>query len=259
MQFEFDPDFQKKILFIRLTSATTLHSPSQWTSLKQQWCDALSMWHTPYKACLDFSLLTIASTERDLTTPLFRMIKFFNGFYLKKAAIFGLTYAGDLPVASVATREEALQALGVRGAVPRRQAADDFRSLIQIDNHLAAQIVEVSFVAPVHLATKAQIATLRAKLTHNLMHWHQSWCLLVDMSTIANIDQQLYSPINQMLSFFNGFFMLGALGYGTDTQHSQLNIQLYRTKHRAMIMVDRLREQQSKPPEETSACPSKPS
>lgn len=259
MQFEFDPDFQKKILCIRLTTATTLHSPSQWAPLKQQWCEALNMWHTPYKALLDFSLLTIPSTQPDLVAPLFRIIKFFSGFYLKKAAIFGLVYSGDLPVTSVATREEALQELGVR-MDPRRKIADDFRSLIEIDNHLPAQIVEVSFAEPVHLATKAHIATLRSKLTHNLMHWHQSWCLLVDMSTIASIDPAIYPPVNQMLEFFSGFFMLGALGYGSgdSAHHHQLDMVFCRTKHKAMMMAERLREQQSIPTE-ASACPSKPS
>ena len=266
MHFDFEPDFQRKILFIKLNQPFILTSPSQWQALKTQWCEALKAWHTPYKACLDLSLLAIPSTDPKLTAPLFRMIKFFKGFYLKKAAIVGLEYSEPLPIANLSTLTAALDHIGVRSSQRVKSIhTDNFRSLIQIENHLHDQIVEVSFSAPITLTSQSQIAALRAKLTNNLMHWHHSWCLLIDMSSITEIQEKVRTPINQMLQFFSGFYMLTALGYGPSaTQLNQgIHLKCFTTKHKAMITIQRIKSQtaaihETKDSPSANECASRP-
>lgn len=268
MNFDFEPDFQKKILYIRLKQPFRLSTPNEWQSLKTSWCHALKMWHTPYKACIDLSHMNVTSEDPKLMKPLFRMIDFFNGFYLKKAVIFGFKYSGELPLKNLSSVDEALIELGVRvkGSF-KRSSHDDFRSLIQIENHMSDQIVELSFADQVSLNSHSQINVLRSKLTNNLMHWHQSWCLLIDSSLITEIHPHTLKPLIQMIQFFKGFYMSAALSYGNSSLTKAIQAELAeyitftRTKHLALRGLKNTRLSDKSQPHKLDkpSCASRPS
>lgn len=241
LPLHFEPDFQKKLLFISLTHEIQLDSPDQWQSLKDQWCENLKLWHTPYKACLDFSKLTISPESAELVAPFFKLIKFFNAFHLRKACIYGLDYSGELPIENLGSFEEAMEFLKVRTGKRMAYDPESFRSVVMMENHLAGHIVEVMFAREVVFDSAEKVKDLRGKLTTNLMHWHHGWYLLMDVSA-ASFTVECDKPLRQMLRFLEGFFMAGAFGYGKKAKDfpSDFPIKIFRTKHQAMVVIKKL-------------------
>ena len=241
LPLHFEPDFQKKVLIISLTEQTQLDSPDQWQSLKDQWCENLKLWHTPYKACLDFSKLIISSESSELVAPFFKLIKFFNAFHLRKACIYGLDYSGELPIENLGSFEEAMEFLKVRTGRRMVYDPESFRSVVMIENHLESHIVEVMFAREVVFDSAEKVGDLRGKLTTNLMHWHHSWYLLMDVSG-ASCTAESHKPLRQMLRFLEGFFMGKAFGYGKRAGEfgTDFPMKIFRTKHQAMVVIKKL-------------------
>lgn len=236
MNLKFESDFQKKILYISFPAETLLSELSQVESWRQQWSEALKTWHSPYKALLDCSSLTIKPNSPELEQALSRMMVFFNKFFLRKAVGWGLEEGRGLeqaPFEIVKTQDEALAILGIREQVTR--AVTDFRSLIHFDNHFEQRNVELSFAAPVSL-TKDKIPVLKSKLTNNLMLWHSGWSLLIDCTNLE-IPEECWPDFDRLIKYLKGFFLEDYLGYVADKKGKTYPFQVFRSRHKAAAQL----------------------
>ncbi|MCY4380858.1 MAG: hypothetical protein OXC40_04750 [Proteobacteria bacterium] len=242
---QFEPDFQKKVLYITFTSAITIDQSSQWLELKQAWCRELRMWHTPYKAFIDMSCVTVKA-EESVITSFNRTIDFFKGFYLRKAVIYGLVCPPGVSfsVENFANKSDALSCLGIRESSQSKSQNQSFRSTIVIDNHHERNLVELTFSEEVSFESVEQIATLRSKLTNNLMHWHGQWYLVIDMSNVDDFKQDTLLPFRRMMKFLQGFFLVEAVGFGQifPDLPKDFPIKFFKTKHRALHYIQKQQE-----------------
>ncbi len=234
MHIAFEHDYQQKILTQRFTEPVLLTKDADVMQWRQLWLDALKSWHSPYKALIDGRQLRLAfDADKDRLKAAFgRMTKVLEGFFLKKAVIFGIDedLAALLPFDFYPDEEAAYAALGLRV----RTAAEplDFRSSIQLQNHFRQHVVELSFGAEAHIDSKEKLAALKSKLTNNLMQWHSAWNLLVDCSQVS-IAEELFPEFDKMLKFFRGFFLKEVLGYQPKSKELKYPFTVYRARHNA--------------------------
>lgn len=244
MNLEFEHNYQKKYLIIRLKEASKLASDQDILSFRQQWMQALSSWHSPYKAIIDASNLSIDLAETDEARRSFqqswqRTAKLLEGFFLRSAVIWGLQqkeWSDLLPFPVVETEQEAFQALSIRLEASSKVAAN-FRESIQFQNHFRQHCVELSFSDLVNIDDEAKMRTLRSKLTNNLMQWHSPWNLLIDCSHLQ-IDPKIFASFEAMTRFFRGFFLKDVIGYSPQSKTLSYPFPVYRSRHIAAAKLE---------------------
>ncbi|MFY7930263.1 MAG: hypothetical protein ACOVS5_15420 [Oligoflexus sp.] len=235
MQIRFEHDYQQKIMSQRFEFATELLGEDDVMRWRQLWMDALKSWHSPYKSVIDASELSLAEhADREAIKGAFaRMEKVLSGFFLKRAVVYGAApdLASVLPFESFPTDDAAWEAIGLRKKTETGVPLD-FRGAIQLQNHFRQHVVELSFATDVTLDSKEKLATLKSKLTNNLMQWHSAWSLLIDCSHLV-IAPELFPDFEQMLRFFRGFFLKEVLGYQPKSKECPYPFQVYRARHNA--------------------------
>lgn len=238
MQLVIDNDFQQKIMRMGFAQPETLGTNKDVLRWRQEWMQALKTWHSPYKLVVDCSNLSIADAP-EMKAELERMLKFFNGLFLRKAVGFGFDASKHhelLPFEVVATQDEAEDKIGIRirnaGAEP-----SDFRSSIQLENHFQQHVIELSFKAPVVMATKADVAALKSKLMNNLMQWHSKWSLIVDCTNLK-VDPVTHPDFQLMERFFRGLFMKEIVGYSPSGDKTTYPFEVFRARHKAAAKLE---------------------
>lgn len=232
-----EPDYRAKVLFLSFEGPCVIQSSEDVRSLQSQWLDLLKSWHSPYKALLDCTNLTIALGGDDLSKDFERLKKLLKRFFLKNAVSYGLEDSSEtkcFPFDHYKTREEAVEALGIRDFTRRLQDKDDLRSLIQLDNHFKDQTIELSFASVVTLKEKKDLKILKSKLLNNLMLWHSGWNLLVDCSRLE-IDSSLFEEFSLIQKYFKGFFLKKIVGYNPQSKDLSYPFQVYRSRHKAVL------------------------
>ena len=205
---------------------------------RAQWTGALNKWHSPYKALVNCQNLTVTDSP-EVKAALDRMIRFFQGFFLRKAAGFGLQAAAGhelLPFTVFGTEELAREDLGIRTAKVAGSVVD-LRAAIQLQNHFQQHVVEVSFAEPVVLSTDADVKVLRSKLQNNLMQWHSKWSLIVDCGNLE-VRPEAREEFQRLLKVMHGFFMKAAVGYGARSAEGAYPFPVYRARHRAAAELE---------------------
>lgn len=237
MTMAFEHDFQQKIMTQRFSEPTTLATAADVQAWRTAWMGQLSSWHSPYKVMVDCTQLTLGDAP-EVAKALDVMVRFFNGFFLRKIAGFGLDATRGhtaLPFPMHATAEEAAVDLGVRA--PKDRVATDFRSMIQLQNHFQQHTVELNFSEPVIIATKEHIATLKSKMMNNLMQWHSKWSLIIDCTNLE-VAPEVREDLERMLTVLRGFFMKQVIGYSPKGVKESYPFQVFRARHRAAAELE---------------------
>ncbi len=219
------------------TEPTALEKVGDVNRWRSTWMQELKSWHSPYKCIVDCSNLKVVSSP-EVTDALNRMIKFFEGLFLKTVVGFSenLDQVSSLPFETVKTFEEAQAKAGVRG-VRSPNAPVDFRSNILIQNHFAQHVVELSFAEDAVVSSKEQMAAIKSKLTNNLMQWHSKWSLLIDCSKIE-FDKSILPDWEPMNRYFTSFFMKACVGYSPKTTAEDYPFKSYRSRHKAVAGLE---------------------
>ncbi len=230
MQITFEHDFQHKYMVQRFSEPTHVASKTDVLAWRSLWTKELSKWHAPYKVLVDATNLTVDNNP-EVLTALELMVKFFQGFFLRKICGFGLK-SGSLPFEVLETEDAAWKALGLRQ--PKSSEPLDLRSAIQLQNHFQQHVIELTFAHPVTIATKDDVMVLRSKLQNNLMQWHSKWSLLVDCANLS-VSPDAFKEFERLLLVLKGFFMKEALGYGAKDGYP---FPTYRSRHRAAGILE---------------------
>jgi hypothetical protein len=238
MQLEFEHNFQQKVMIQSFKEGSTIATAADVQSWRSQWMQQLSSWHSPYKALIDCRNLTVIDSS-EVKDALERMLKFFHGFFLRKAVGIG----GDatrghslLPFELIEDETEASSKAGLREA-RAKAAPGDFRSTIQIQNHFQQHTVEVNFSDPVILDSKDKLADLRSKLTNNLMQWHSKWNLLIDLSNL-DMHPTIHKDFDLMAKFFRGLFLKQVIGYSPKSAKEAYPFKVFRSRHKAAAELE---------------------
>lgn len=237
MSLTFEHDYQKKLMIQRFSAPETLGSTGQVHAWRSAWMGALSSWHSPYKVLVDCSLLSIVDSP-DVVKNLDLMVRFFNGFFLRKIVGHGLKEGQGhelLPFPVLATEDEASLELGLRTRDSKEPT--DFRSTIQLQNHFQQHTVELSFSQPVVLTSADEVAVLRSKLSNNLMQWHSKWSLLVDCANLE-VAPEARLPLERLLVVMRGFFMKEVMGYSPRGPADTYPFKVFRARHRAAAELE---------------------
>jgi hypothetical protein len=237
LQIEFEHDYQQKVMTQRFVGATVLDSTTVVQAWRSQWMKELSSWHSPYKVLVDCSELSVGA-QPEVAKALDLMIKFFNGFFLRKVVGFG--YRADaglehLPFPVLVSSDEAAVELGIRA--PKERVATDFRSTIQLQNHFQQHSIELSFSEPVAISTKEQVQALRSKIMNNLMQWHSKWSLIIDCANLE-VSQDVAADFERLLTVLRGFFMKQAVGYSPSGAKESYPFPVFRARHRAVAEIE---------------------
>lgn len=228
-------DFQQKVMHQAFASPFVVRNSNDVLAWRTAWVDALKSWHSPYKAIIDCSNLTIHDDSGDVAKSFERMTKFLEGFFLRTVVGFGFDAARGhklLPFPVHATEDAAAAAAGLRGSARPKGAAADFRATIQLQNHFNQHVVEMTFSEPVEITKPEQVDILKSKLTNNLTQWHSKWNLLIDCTNFS-FDPAARSQWEKMEKFFRGFFMKQILGYSPRGDKEQYPFTVYRARHNA--------------------------
>ena len=193
---------------------------------------ALTSWHSPYKALLNCENLQIDDKD-EIREEFGRLDSFLKGFFLRKAACFpaGNPGATLLPWELCEDEDRAAAAVGIR--LPKESAgAADFRGNIQLENHFQHHVMECSFRVPVRVDKKEQVETLKQKIMNNLMQWHSGWNLLIDC-THLEVDAAMQAPVENMLASFKPFFLKKAIGYSPIRRGEPYPFKVHLSRHQA--------------------------
>jgi len=238
MNCEFESDYRSKVLFINFTEPYTLSSNADVLRWRSQWTQALSSWHSPYKALIDCSNLSVAA-DADLEKSFETMMAFLKGFFLKKAVGFGYSESQGhdlLPFSVLSSEDEARAKAGLRG--PRQgRKGETFRSKILLDNHFQQHVVEMSFADEVVIEGPDELKVLEDKLTNNLMQWHSAWSLLIDCSKLR-INPELEDSFQRLERKFRGFFLKKIIGYSPASKGESYPFAVFRSRHRAAAELE---------------------
>lgn len=238
VQLKFEHDYQQKIMVQSFEGPCVIDSPKVVQQWRTQWMQELKSWHSPYKLIIDCRNLTYVANP-ETNDAVARMIKFFEGLFLKSTTGYGPVINGidQLPFKIVATFEDAQREAGARG-MRDPSAPQDFRGSIQFQNHFAQHVIEMSFSDDVVISTKEQIDIIKSKLTNNLMQWHSKWSLLIDCSRVK-FDPATKDSWNKLDVFFKGFFMKVALGYSpSDENRTNYPFDTFRARHAAVARLE---------------------
>ncbi len=221
----------------RFLAGSSLTEPAAVQAWRAQWMKELSSWHSPYKVLVDCSELSVAPIP-EVAKALELMVKFFNGFFLRKIVGFGFrpdVGLEQLPFPVTVTAEEAAVELGIRA--PKERVATDFRSTIQLQNHFQQHSIELSFSEPVVISTKEQVQVLRSKLMNNLMQWHSKWSLIVDCANLE-VTSDVGGEFERMVTVMRGFFMKHVVGYSPRGPKESYPFPVFRARHRAVAEIE---------------------
>lgn len=240
VHLDFENDFQQKIMLQTFAVGSTISTSKDVLAWRQAWMGALKSWHSPYKAVIDCTNLMIAGDEAALKKDLERVVKFFEGFYLKKIVGFGFDGGKGhelLPFKVVVTEDEANHDIGIRTRIGAKGDAADFRSLIQIQNHFRQHTMEVTMGMPAVFDSKEKLQHLRDKITNNLRQWHSKWNLLFDCTNLR-VSPELKADFQAMLVYFNGLYLKKVVGYGIQANKEQYPFELFRARHNAAARLE---------------------
>jgi hypothetical protein len=236
-KIDFEHDYQHKLMRQSFGEPVVLSTPADVQVWRNAWMGALSSWHSPYKVVVDCTKLTVGPAP-EVKKALDLMLKFFHGFFLRKAVGFGLDAAKGhafLPFPVLAGEDEAYVDVGLRQ--PKTREPTDFRSTIQFQNHFKQHTVELNFSQPVVINDVEQVKTLKSKLMNNLMQWHSKWSLLVDCANLE-VEAALKEELGKALSSMHGFFMKTVIGYSPKGPKASYPFDVYRARHRAAALLE---------------------
>lgn len=238
MELRFDNDYQQKLMLQEFSAPTTISTPADVQKWRSAWMGNLSSWHSPYKSLIDVTKLKIEGGD-DVRKALELMVRFFEGFFLKKAVAWGKAEGMGhelLPFPVHATVEEGSADVGVRTA--KKREPTDFRSNIQLANDFQRHVVELTFADPVKIETKEQVAILKSKMMNNLMQWHSKWSLLVDCTNLE-VASEVIPDFDRLLQAMRGFFMKEVIGYGVTKQPRETYpFTVFRARHKAAAELE---------------------
>jgi len=239
MALKIENDFQQKIMQQYFDEPFVIANSKDVLKWRTEWMNALKMWHSPYKALIDCTNLDIKSDVESNKRDLERMVKFFEGFYLKKVVGFGYDVGKGhdlLPFPVYKTEEEGCKEIGIRTAL-QKPAAGDFRSNIQIQNHFKQHSMEITFNESVAIDSKEKLQQFRDKITNNLRQWHSKWNLLIDCSNLE-MTQEVGEDFKSMVRYFSGLFLKKVVGYSPKGDKSQYPFEVYRVRHKAAAVLE---------------------
>lgn len=236
MEVLFESDYQKRLMAVKFLHSPVFSTAKDVEHLKSKWTEALSAWHSPYKASVELSGVTI-NPSSEIEREFQKLFSYLTRFFMRKAVGWGAAPGSGcdlLPITIVNTEDEALSELGIR--VKRDRPGDgNFRSQISLENHFEHEVVELAFDAPVTLDS-AKITILKAKLMNNLAQWHSSWSLLIDCRHLR-IASQAESDFAKLLRVLRGFFLKDVVGYHRAAKDETYAFPCYRSRHRATALL----------------------
>jgi hypothetical protein len=238
MQIKFEHDYRNKLMNQSFSEPFTFKSKTDVLMWRSRWTQELKSWHSPYKCMIDFSQVSVDESNPDLKEAFEAMLRFLNGFFLRKAVGFGLDPSKNhsiLPFDVEESEEQAAAKLGIRER--QKTTPGDFRSSIQFENHFRQHVVEMSFSAPVKIDSKEKIATIKSKLMNNLMQWHSAWNLLVDC-TEMEFEPEFKNDFMEMTEYFKGFFLKFTVGYSPKSKQDNYPFKAYRSRHKAVALLE---------------------
>ena len=241
MNVHFESDYQKKVLYVSFVKKTSIQSTADIIELQKKWFSELSSWHSPYKALVDCENLSIEAgndKQESLEESLDRFFKILKKFFLKKVVGFGFDSSkghDSFPFQVFGGRQEALKDLGVREQ-KKDVKVDDFRSLIQFDNHFQQHVVELSFRADAFFDDEQKLRILQSKLTNNLMLWHSSWSLLIDCKNLE-FDKNVFSAFSKLEASLKGFFLKKVVGYMPKNRKLEYPFPVFLSRHKAALIL----------------------
>ncbi len=238
MKISFEHDYQKKVMTMTFVEPFFVQSKADVLRWRSLWLQELKSWHSPYSVLVDCSRLRVADSP-EVASELEIMLRFFKGFFLKKAVGFGINQvdgAGRLPFEILPDEEAAAASVGLRRQAGPREKIE-FRDLIQLQNHFQQHVVELSFSEPVEVNSKDMLQVLKSKLTNNLMQWHSKWSLIVDCTNLK-ITENLQDDFALVERYFRGFFLKSIVGYGANPAQQWFPFQVYRARHKAAAALE---------------------
>jgi len=241
MKPQFEHFYQERYLLLSWSEPTVLARDEDVMALRSQWTSSLSGWHSPYKALIDGRNLSINVTDdqRDaLRQSWDRTFRLLKGFFLQKASAFGIdeSYADIFPFPLYASEDEARESLKVNRK-RTDQVPQSFRESIQFENHFRQHVMEMSFSQDVIIDEQAKLDIVKSKITNNLMQWHSGWSLLIDCQNLE-VTTELNEEFQQMLRFFNGFFMKKVIGYSPKRRTLSYPFEVVLSRHRAAAQLE---------------------
>jgi hypothetical protein len=239
MKINFENDFQQKIMTQAFEEPVLIDSSASVRTWRSLWTQELKSWHSPYKLILDCSNLTYKPDE-EASKEVDRMLRFFEGLFLKSVTGFGFNTAlghDKLPFKVHVDFDDAQREAGVRG-LRSPGSPSDFRGSIQLQNHFAQHVVELSFADDVVIDTQEQIDVIKSKLTNNLMQWHSKWSLLIDCSRM-HFAGDVGPAWKKLEQYCRGFFMKALIGYSPRLEHrDSYPFETYRARHAAVAKLE---------------------
>ncbi|MFW7382058.1 MAG: hypothetical protein ACOH5I_24850 [Oligoflexus sp.] len=241
MQPKFEHFYQERYLLLSWPENSVMSSENDVMELRTHWTASLSGWHSPYKALIDASnlRLDVPAEKREAFRQSFeRTMRLLQGFFLQKAAVFGLDKqnADLVPFPLYTSEDEARDALNINRQ-RKEKVPQSFREAIQFQNHFRQHVMEISFSQDVIIDDKEKVSILKSKVTNNLMQWHSGWNLLIDCQNLevaADLDEEF----QQMFRFFQGFFMKKVIGYSPKRRGMFYPFEVVLARHRAAAQLE---------------------
>jgi hypothetical protein len=239
VKLKFEHDFQQKIMTQSFTEPLVIDSSATIKAWRSLWTQELKSWHSPYKLIIDCSNVTYqGSSETDRELGL--MFRFFEGLFLKSTVGFGFKASAghqSLPFKVLESFEDAQREAGVRG-LRYPGAPADFRASIQLQNHFAQHVIEVSFSDDIIIDSREKIEDFKSKLTNNLMQWHSKWSLLIDCTRVRFTDE-MQADWKKLEAYFRGFFMKAVIGYSPQIEYrGAYPFQTFKARHAAVAKLE---------------------
>lgn len=238
MNLVFDNDYQKRVMRMRFDAPTRIDTVNDVRKWRQLWTNGLKSWHSPYKALIDCSQLSIHDTP-EIREELARMEKFLTGFFLKSAVGFGYEEGKGLEALFFKTHvaeEDAAEEVGLgRTRAPREPG--DFRSSVVLTNYFQQHVMEMAFAVPVVIDSAAQWDVIRSKIINNLSQWHSKWSLLIDCANLE-IHGDFTADFQKLERYLRGFFMKKVLAYSPKGPKETYPFEVYRSRHNAVARLE---------------------
>jgi hypothetical protein len=237
IKLQFEPDYQKRVLCINFEEPADIMGKSDVLKWRSQWMQALSSWHSPYSALLDLNNIRTVSEGDAVQKELQLMLKFFEGFFLKKAVGFRSDSNSpiNLPFEIMSSEEKARATVGLDRQARKREKGN-FRDSIQFTNDFRRHVIEVSFSYEAQIGGAEQWLDFKSKLSNNLMQWHSKWNLLINCENLE-VSELGQSGWIDFQRYFSGFFMKNTLGYNP-SKGLKFPFQVYRSRHKAVAQLE---------------------
>lgn len=238
MNLVFENDFQKRVMRIRFDGPTRIETVEDVREWRKQWTAGLKSWHSPYKAIVDCTQLSVNDSE-EIRAEFARMEKFLKGFFLKNAVGFGFAEGRGLEALffkTHAAEEDAAEEVGL-GRTRAAREPGDFRSSIQLTNYFQQHVMEMAFAVPVVIDSAAQWDVVRSKIMNNLSQWHSKWSLLIDCANLE-IKGDFSADFEKFERYMRGFFMKKVLAYSPKGPKESYPFEIFRSRHNAVARLE---------------------